>query len=589
MNSPNSPQLLYILENSGLLEPRILILLGMALILMLTSSLSSPKSKRTTAQFADRTTKYNLCREAIRQLKNQQVDEVCLYSGSFKNWQIRPAWLWFSIFILGITPTLFVPTANPGVEVIGAPGMGKTYGVINPLNISAIDQGFPVLLYDYKGGGYGGKGGQIPVVAGYAARHGYKIRVFAPGKDYTCTINPLDFIKNSEDTSMAKTLAETLHDNLVSSTGRSDNFFSPAGKRVLYSSFLLAKNTPYPDLAMAFAILQLSDLGKRLIYAREQKNPAFTTWNYIPFSQYMGFSQAKETSEGILGGAQQIASVFIQRDLLPCILGQTNISLDLTGKEMLVLQSDESRRKVYNPLIAAMLEVIVNKNFAYQRDCPLVLSLDEYKTIKISESIHWPNWHRSKGLIMIVGYQNESQVADEYGKNGLSTLRTALKASFLFNPRNEENEAKWSKVLGEKEIIIKNKSRSFGGGKSGKSTTISEQRILEPLIRPDQIRGMRKGAVIYTNPELYKGERGSIPWKIKRVKVSFKDTFTNYRSTQIWLKKSIKVLRQYEQQRRPFIGSELEKELDKRLEYADKELLPLPPEDSDIHTKDLVI
>jgi len=566
------------LKASNILEPPMLALMAMAAFMMIASSFSSPKSQRTNAIFADRTVKHNLCRTAVKQLKAKKVDEVCLYCGSFKNWQLSPLYLWISVYIFNFSPSLFVPTANPGVEVIGAPGMGKTLRVINPVLRSAVDQGFPILLYDYKGGGYGGDGGQIPEICGYAARHGYSVRVFAPSRKYTCTINPLDFIRDSSDRSMAETLAETLHENIRHNSGRSDDFFGPAGKRVLYSSFLLAKNTKYPDLAMAFALLQLPELGKRLKYAREQKNPVLTVWNYVTFSQYMSFAQENDTSEGILAGAQDISSTFIQPDFLPCILGHTNISLDLGSREILAFQSNESRKRVYNPLIAAIKEVIVNHNFSYQRTVPLVLSLDEYKTIKIPESVNWANYHRSKGLVMLVGYQNEAQVSGEYGKDGLSTLQTGLKASFLFNPKNDDHASKYSKSLGNKEIFLKNKSRSYGGGKGGSSRSVAEQRDLVPLMNPDDILGMRHGTAIYKSPELYKGERGNIPWKIRMIRVSLFDRLSARKSKRIWLNKSVKRLEQYETKRRPYIGDDLQIELDKRFKHAD-DILPLPPKE----------
>ena len=557
-------------------QPDILILMGVCLGLYIFSNSTGSKSQRTNAFFAEKITIYNLSRQAVKQLKQRKVDRVCLYSGSFKNWQINPVVLWVYVFILGRPPSLFVPTANPGVEIIGAPGMGKTLSIIDRLVVSAIEQKFPILLYDYKGSEYGGKGGQIPVIGGCAARHGYKLRIFAPGRDYTCTINLLGFLRDCRDIAMAEAIAEILHESIKEETGKSDNFFGPAGRRLLYSSFLFAKNTQYPDLAMAFAVLQLPELGKRLRYARKKSNPALTIWNYITFSQYMSFAQAGETSEGILGGAQQIATKFIQPDLLPCILGATNISLDLDAKEILVFQSDESRREVYNPIIAATTNIAMKRNFSYQRKIPLVLSLDEYATLsKIKESVHWANWHRSKGLALLIGYQNESQVASVYGKHGVNILRTGLKNKFLFNPLDEETEAKWSKTLGEKEVTIKSKSRSYGGGK-GSSKNLSEQQVLTPLLRRDDIHSFPVGAAVYTNPELKKGKRGNIPWMLDRVRVSSHDLRLKEKSEQLWFDKALPALRNYERQRRPKLDLELE--LEKRLELAE-ELLPLPSQE----------
>jgi type IV secretory pathway TraG/TraD family ATPase VirD4 len=52
----------------------------------------------------------------------------------------------------------------------------------------------PTLLYDYKADEYG-KGGQLSYLATLAARHQYNVQIFAPGRSYSCIINPLDFLQ----------------------------------------------------------------------------------------------------------------------------------------------------------------------------------------------------------------------------------------------------------------------------------------------------------------------------------------------------------------------------------------------------------
>ncbi len=565
-----------------LTQPSILILIIASLaLLILLNSMGKPKSERTNAVLADKMVKFNLCRKAVKQIEQNKIDPVCLYAGSFKTWQINPLILWFSIYVLNRPPTIFVPSANPGVEILGAPRIGKTFSAIDPLLYSAIDRSLPILCYDYKGGEYGGKGGQIPVVGGYAARHNYKIRIFAPGQDYTCTINPLDFLKDGNDRTMAEVLAVTLYENLRDNTSKEDNFFGPASKRLLYASFMLAKNTQYPDLAMAYALLKLPKLGERLRYIEKKGSTAYTVWNEIVFAQFVAFAEGGKTSDSILAGALDVASVFMQPDLLPCILGKTNVPLKLDGKNIVFFQSNESYKEVYNPLIAAIIQLTIRRNFSYQRKIPLVLSLDEYPSIKIQKSTEWPNLLGSKGLIMLIGYQTESQVVKKYGKDDLSELRTGLLSKFLFNPRNEENEAKISKALGEKEIIVKNKSRSLG---SSKGTTISEQKLMTPHFRPDDIGGMPKGMAIYRSPYLKKGSRANIPWVMNRMRVSRRDKRQKKKSEQIWFDSSLQKLHVREQQRRPDLDLELE--MKKRFKEADK-IFPLPKDkSSDFDTSD---
>lgn len=572
--------LIKFLENSDLLDvlgqPNILILLAIVLFLMGLNLLSSSgkKSQRTSASLADRTVKYNLAKEGVRQLNKFNIKNICLYSGSFKNWQTNPILLWVGIFIFNFPPSLFIPSANPGIEVLGAPGMGKTFSVIDRLLLSAIEQFFPITLYDYKSGGDQGEGGQTPLIASFAAIHGYSVRIFAPGKDYTCTINPLDFIKDATDISGAETLAKTFQANLRDQNSKTDDFFGSAGERLLYASFLWAKNTIYPDLAMAFSFLKLPDLDKRLRYALEQKT--LPLWNEVTLSQFMSFLDAAETRDGIMGGAQHIASIFIRPDMLPCMLGSSNVSLELGKKEILIFQSDEERQRVYNPLIAGIIELLINRNFSYQRKVPLVLSLDEYPTLKIDESIHWPNRHRSKGLIQIVGYQSKPQLNKYYGKHESEILRVGIKNRFLFNTQNLETEKEWSEVIGQKEVTVRNKSTSYNKGKMGKQISFSDQATLTPILRTDDLRSIPEGSCVYINSHSKKGKRSFIPMLIPKIRVSKKDQLFAKHCEDIWATKIVHKIIEREKGYRSQYS--MDEDLRLRLDLA-QELLPLPPKD----------
>ena len=45
--------------------------------------------------------------------------------------------------------TTWLPDAQRGIAVLGGPGSGKTHSVIDPALRSVIDQGFPLVLYDF--------------------------------------------------------------------------------------------------------------------------------------------------------------------------------------------------------------------------------------------------------------------------------------------------------------------------------------------------------------------------------------------------------------------------------------------------------
>lgn len=554
-------------------QPEFLYLIGIFVLLAILNAGQGQKSDLTNATLANRSVKYNLARIAVKQLKKFNIKNVCLYSGSFKNRQTNFIALASKIWLTDYPPSLFVPSANQSIEVVGKPGCGKTFGVIDRLLASAIDQKFPVLLYDYKGGP-NAEGGQIPYIGAYAARHNYKVRLFAPGRDYSCTINPLDFIENDQDMTMAETIAKNFHDNLRGDTGKTDGFFGPAGQRVLFSSFLLAKNTIYPDLAMSFALLQLPDFPKRLKYAATKNHQQFSQWVQIGFKQIMSVAEAIETSSGILAGAQDLVTSFMQHDLMRSFIGQTNISLDLGLKEILIFQSDLARQQVVNPLIAAVIETLINKNFSYQRQVPLIASFDECRTIKIKNMPNWANEHRSKGYVGIYGFQSIEQLEDAYGKQGANIFRSALGNLFWFNPGNLPTAKSFSESIGQKEVIVKNKSYSRNWGGSGGQKSITEQRQLAPILRPDDFMSFPQGTCVFINSHLKSGARGYIPWYISQVNVSQKDQKIEDQCKNLWSTRIIQKITKRELQLKERLN--LDEALEKRQLLAET-LFPLPP------------
>jgi type IV secretion system protein VirD4 len=554
-------------------------LLGVSIIFMLMGNSSNGKKQQLTqARWASTKEKITAVKEAQKQLKEKTVKRVCLYCGSFQTHQMLGMTPTLTTTLTGYPPTLVVPSANRSMEVIGRPDSGKTFSFIDRVLASAIDQGFPILLYDYKGGS-NGEGGQIPFIATYAVRHGYKLKVFAPGRDYSCTVNPLDFIRDPSDMTTAMSLAKTFHENLRGDSGSTDGFFGPAGQRLIYAIFQLAKSSQYPDLAMAFAILSLPKLPKRLVHAAEKNLDSFPFWVRVGFSQLMQVAGVDRTSGGILAGAADLITEFLQKDLLPCYLGESNTSLELKEKEILVFQSDIFRQKVVNPIVASLIDTLINLNFSNQREVPLVCSFDELPTITISNLPTWANEHRSKGYVGIYGYQSIEQLEKSYGKEGSSILRSALGTRVWFNPGNEGTAEVFSKYLGETEVKIKTNSVSNNwGGSGGGQRSQNEQIYQVPLMRVDRFTGFRQGECVFINGAYQNRDRGDVPWHLRQIKVSDRDKKVERECAELWRDEVLPALRNREVRSRPQL--DLEREIKLRMELADK-LLPLPDDEDE--------
>jgi type IV secretory pathway TraG/TraD family ATPase VirD4 len=529
----------------------------------------------TTGRWAGATEKLAALKTARRQLRSSEINEVVLWCGSLKKWQMKGILPQLITFLTGHPPTLFLPNANQSFAVIGRANSGKTFSVINPLCVSAIQQRMPLVLYDYKADDQG-EGGQLSYLASFAARHGYDVRIFSPGRDYTCIINPLDFLSDENDDTTAAVLAEVFHKNLKRDTGKGDAFFGPAGQRLIQSLMQFAKATQYPDLAMAFSVLQLDNLPKRLAIAAQAGNlPPFVK---VGFAQLIAATESEKTTASIISTAADVLTRFMSPRVLPALMGQTNVPLLLGEKQMLVFQSDIFRQDVLNPLIAAVINIVMQKNFSIQRTVPIAFCGDEFPTIFIPKSPTWANEHRSKGFIGIYGFQSLAQLKESYGNERSDILLSGLGSQFWFNPNHYNTAEEWQKSLGEVEVWVKSKSLSRSGGTSGGGRSSNEQIHKKPLISTDQILGFRQGECILKSPALQGRRRSGLPWHIKRINIPKTDQEIAQQCEAFWQARLKPVLTEREQSQRPPI--DMEQALALRTKEAER-LLPLSKEPKD--------
>jgi type IV secretory pathway TraG/TraD family ATPase VirD4 len=393
---------------------------------------------------------------------------------------------------------LYLPEAQRGILVCGGPGSGKSYSAMNPIVRSAIDQGLPVILYDFKyseqeSATAKGKG-QAPVLAGYARERGYKVTVVAPGFPESAIANPLDFLSSNEDSEMARQLAVTVNRNLkLGSEDSSNSFFSNAGDQLVQAVFMLAKGTIYPDVMMCQAILSLPKLVQRL------QNADLNFLVKDAFSQFVSVAGSPETAASIVGTGSGLFSRFMVPSALCAFCGQTNIPLDLKGRQMVIFGMNKEKRDVIAPLLVSILHLLVSRNVAIKRTHSLVLSLDELPTLYLPALVDWLNQNREDGLVSILGLQNLSMLEEVYGEKTTNAIFGGCATKIIFNPQDDVAAERFSNYLGDEEIRYKLRSRS-SGGKGGTSTSISDQISTRKLFSVNQFNTLPEGKAVFISP-----------------------------------------------------------------------------------------
>ena len=445
---------------------------------------------------------------AWQQIKSRSRNKVTLYIG-------RPA--------VG-RRTIWVPNAQEGIGVCGAPGKGKTFSVIDPLIRSALDQSFPTIIYDFKGE-------QLRRHAAYAASLGYEVYVFAPGFAYSGTINILDFLKDAGDALNAKQLAMVINRNTKTGDKNKQDYFSEAADLLVQALLMLAKGSCYPDLLMAFAILKQPDVARRMLQA--QQEGWMDIWAEVSATSLTSVAHAEETSSGIVSSTINTFAPMINREFIASICGKTTIPWEMKGKKLLFFQMDKSTRDVVAPLLASVLHLVVMKNLAQRRSEPLVLAMDEFPTLYLPDITKWISEERENGLVPIVGYQFSPQMENKYGKDLTRIILGDCASKFVFNPQEGATAEEYSKYFDEEEIVIHTRSRT-----SGKQSSISraEQYHKRRLFSAGDILRLPKGKCIFVNPTYEGRDEAALPWCF-RVKVPRSDLKAEKQSEKLWTMK----------------------------------------------------
>lgn len=443
------------------------------------------KSTLATGRWAGRTERRRAQQKAQQQIRLRCPNQAALTTGLPSDQKAFP-----------------FPDMQRSMAVVGQPGVGKTKSIIDPMLVSALSQGFPLIVFDYK---YPAQASRIIPLAKSLR---YSVNVFAPGFKESACCNPLDLMSDANDVDMTREFARVLHLNTQRSDGThsSDPFFTEAGEQANVAGLTLAKSTPYPDLVMVHAILSLSNLPDRLKQAT-----TLPLWAKLNFEQLASLVDAEKTSASIIGTATGTLTRMMSPATLNAFTGTTTLPLDLNGRQLIVLGMDQQRQAAIAPLIATVLHMLVVRNMSLARTLPLVVSLDEVATLRLPSLVRWINEYRERGLVLILGFQNFAQLERTYNRPTARAIFGACGTKVIFNPGEPESAQQFSAYLGEEELNITQVSRSRGNGKTSINRT--KQQRTRKLFEPSQFLKLPTGTAIVLSPGLSTKRESTLPLK----------------------------------------------------------------------------
>ena len=379
-----------------------------------------------------------------------------------------------------------------GTIVIGTPGSGKSFSVVNPFIRQLIANEFAVCVYDFKFPDLG----HIAYYHYLLAKQQGKLKDFAfhvlnlDDVEKSRRINPwrAEYIRSLADAAeTAEALVQALKKG--DKAAGSDQFFTQSAINFLASSiYFLSKydGGKYSSFPHVLALLNRSyeEIFNTLISEPELRpllSPFMTAYHAKAFDQL----------EGQIGTLKIFISRLATKETFWVFNGD-DFDLKISDKGhpgILVLANDPNTQNInsacYSIVINRLTKLINTKG-----NLPSALIIDEVPTLFVNKVENLIATARSNKVAVLIGLQELPQFNQQYGKETAATITSVIGNVLSGSVRNKETLEWLERLFG--------KSKQIGEGlsidRSKTSTFLNEK--LEVLIPAGKIASLNSGEMV---------------------------------------------------------------------------------------------
>ncbi len=373
--------------------------------------------------------------------------------------------------------------------ILGTPGSGKSYAVVNNYIKQQIEKGFAVYIYDYK----------FPDLSEIAYNHlikhldGYKvnpkfyiINFDNPRESHRCNpINPAFMTDISDAYEASYTIMLNLNRSWITKQG---DFFVESPIILLASIIWFlkiyqgGKYCTFPH-AIEFLNKKYADTFTILTSYPELENylsPFMDAWE----------SNAQDQLQGQLASAKIPLSRMISPALFWVMTGD-DFSLDINNPEepkILVVGNNPDRQNIYScalGLYNSRIVKLINKKHQLKSS----VIIDELPTIYFRGLDNLIATARSNKVAVCLGFQDFSQLRRDYGDKESKVIENTVGNIFSGQVVGET-----AKTLSERFGKVLQKRQSMTINRNDKSTSISTQ--MDSLIPPSKISNLTQSMFV---------------------------------------------------------------------------------------------
>ena len=385
----------------------------------------------------------------------------------------------------------WVNVVNPfrATIVLGTPGSGKSYAVVNNFIKQQIEKGYSMYVYDFK----------FPDLSMIAYNHlmnnldGYKVKpkfyvinFDDPRRSHRC--NPIhpDFMTDISD---AYESAYTIMLNLNKTWVQKQGDFFVESPIVLFAAIIwylrIYQNGKYCTFPHAIELLNRK---------YEDVFPILTSYpeleNYL--SPFMDAWQggAMEQLAGQIASAKIPLSRMISPQLY-WVMSDSEFTLDINNPEepkILCVGNNPDRQNIYGAALGlynSRIVKLINKKGMLKSS----VIIDELPTIYFKGLDNLIATARSNKVAVCIGFQDFSQLKRDYGDKEAAVVMNTVGNIFSGQVVGET-----AKTLSERFGKVLQKRQSITINRQDKSTSINTQ--MDSLIPPSKISGLTQGMFV---------------------------------------------------------------------------------------------
>lgn len=395
----------------------------------------------------------------------------------------------------------WINIGNPfkGTLLIGTPGSGKTFSVINSFIKQLAMKGFSLCVYDFKFPDLGRiayynfhKAKKVGALPQNAAFHVINFN----NVEYSRRVNPLrkEYITILADAiETAEALIQALESGKSSEGGGgAEKFFTQSAVNFLASIiyfFSRYEEGKYSDLPHVLAFLNKSyaeifDVLFTNSELRSLLSPFQTAYNNKAFDQL----------EGQIGTLKVQISRLATKESFWVFIEDPNNKIDLkissnTNPSYFIIANSPETQNINSALNALILNRLV-RQMNSKGNRPSSIIVDELPTLYFHKIANLLSTARSNKVAVLLGLQEIPQLRVAYGKNGADEICSVCGNVLSGSARNKETLDWLEKLFGKVKQIKENLSIDRN------RTTISINENMDFMIPASKIANLQTGELV---------------------------------------------------------------------------------------------